>query len=122
MKTSAAKATQNQPGPGLGDALCVWLFEQENRLSPERHFSQFLKHIREQRFKGAWTKVHTPVGAKAALCDPPERLLITFRNNLIFSGLEDGTARVVTLSFTNNHLNLATKETQVLPKSQLMKE
>ena len=52
----------------------------------------------------------------------PERLLITFRNNLIFSGLEDGAAQGVALSFTNNHLNLATKETQVLPKSQLMRE
>lgn len=52
----------------------------------------------------------------------PERLLITFRNNLIFSGLEDEAAQGVSLSFTNNHLNLATKETQVLPKSQLMRE
>lgn len=52
----------------------------------------------------------------------PERLLITFRNNLIFSGSEDETLQVVALSFTNNHLNLATKETQVLPKSQLMRE
>ncbi|KAM7405844.1 hypothetical protein PAMP_000264 [Pampus punctatissimus] len=42
----------------------------------------------------------------------PERLLITFRNNLIFSDLEDGAAQVVALSFTNNHLILATKETQ----------
>lgn len=56
----------------------------------------------------------------------PERLLITFHTShlihLIFPGLEDGTAQGVALSFTNNHLNLATKETQVLPNSQLMRE
>lgn len=68
----------------------------------------------------ARSNVHTLGGAKA--CVTPERLLITFCNNLIFSGLEDGKAQVVALSFTNNHLNLATKETQVLPKSQLMRE
>lgn len=82
---------------------------------------QFLKHI-----CGWCYKEHGVTYILLEVLKPrivtPERLLITFCNNLIFSGLEDGKAQVVALSFTNNHLNLATKETQVLPKSQLMRE
>lgn len=69
----------------------------------------------------AGTRAHTPAAAKA----PPvtrERPLITFANNLIFPGSPDAALQGEALSFTNNHLNRATKETQVLPKPQLMRE
>lgn len=46
----------------------------------------------------------------------PERLLITFGNNLIFSACEMEQLKGVTLSVTRHHLNLTAKETQVLPK------
>lgn len=95
--------------------LCLWPFWKENCLL----FGGLLiceRNCKEPKLKDVLVEV------LMLRIVTPERLLITFRNNLIFSGSEDETLQVVALSFTNNHLNLATKETQVLPKSQLMRE
>lgn len=96
-------------------------FARENCLFFERRFCRCLKRICGGYYKEHGLE-HTLVRLLKLPIVPREGLLITFGNNLIFPDQRNAAVQGDALSFTNNHLNRATKETQVLPKPQLTRE
>lgn len=87
--TSVSKASKKKNPTTKDEAsLHVWLFAWENSLLFESHFAQSLKHICEGYYKEHELKC-TLLWLLKLYIVARERLLITFRNNLIFSGLED---------------------------------
>lgn len=87
----------------------------------ERRFSRCVKRICEGCYKEQGLE-HTLLQLLKLPIVTGERPLITLGNNLLFLGSPDAAVQGDALPFTNKHLNRATKETQVLPKPQLMRE